>query len=129
MRMNTIYSPEDIEVVFRTPDGTIHDSILEALSHLNLTPTVPASDYEMYNQDPTKGLIKTDDLESCHFVFLPDLGAKEKFFADMEEAEYTTDGVAPDEEEPAWYEWCSELWEWVHISGSMAKVLDYLKES
>lgn len=127
--MNTTYSPEDIEVVFRTPDGAIHDSIPEALSHLNLVPIVPTSNYEAYDQDPTKGLIKTDDLESCHFVFLPDHEAKKKFFADMEEADYCTDGVGVGMEEHVWYEWCSELWEWVRISGSFAKLLDSLRES
>lgn len=127
--MNTAYGPENIEVVFRTPDGVVHDSISEALSHLNLILTAPASDYEIYNQDPDKGLVKTNDLETCHFVFLPDLEAKEKFFADMEEASYCADGVAPDEEEPSWYEWRSDLWEWVRVSNAIAKLLNSLRES
>ena len=33
MRMNTPYGSENIEIVFRTPDGVVHKTLKEALEH------------------------------------------------------------------------------------------------
>lgn len=119
--MNHTYRPEDIEVIttvrFATPDGEIHNTLAEALAH---TPPRPIT-YKMWKSDREDGIVPAD-LESCAFLFLPDMDSVQDFERDMRECDYCLDGI----EEPGWYTWNSCLFEWESMSEDVRIILEYL---
>lgn len=119
--MSCTYRPEDIEVIttvrFATPDGEIHNTLAEALAH---TPPRPVT-YKMWKSDKNDGIVPAD-IDSCAFLFLPDMDSVRDFEKDSRECGCCVDGI----EEPGWYTWNSNLFEWESMIEDVRIILEYL---
>lgn len=104
-----MYNPEEIEIIttvqFRTPDGEIHNTLIEALNH---SPAYKPG-YKMWAANKLEGVFETDDIDQAGFVYLPNVRSMEDFINDSQAAGYTVDGI----EGEGWYTWDSNNYTWV----------------
>lgn len=115
-----MYKVEDIKIIpyvrFQTPDGTLYDTMKEALAHR--PPHCKPRQYAMWCL--SEGRYKhTDDIHEAVLVFISDCNGVAEFEKDCDWEEVSTDGVSGS----GWYAWeySERVWVWFpdHIGESL----------
>lgn len=119
--MNTAYGPENIEVVFRTPDGVVHKTLKEAFEHT--PPSPPEPEYEMWTSNKQAGIFGTEDIHQATLVYLPHIHATENFIHDSQLVSSNVENING----PGWYVWNPDYLSWVLMPEGFDALFDGLR--
>lgn len=104
-----MYNPNEIETIvtvqYRTSDGVVHDTLVEALEH---TP-IGCPTYKVLSANEDRGVFETEDIDLAAFVYCPDNRSVEDFINDCQSEGYTVDGI----DGKGLYTWDSNNCAWV----------------
>lgn len=104
-----MYNPNEIKTIvtvqYCTPDGVLHDTLVEALEHTS----VYNPEYKMWAANKLKGVFETEDIEQAEFVYCPNARSAENFINDCQSEDITVDGI----DSEGWYAWDSNNYTWV----------------
>ena len=104
-----MYNPNEIETIvtvqYRTSDGVVHDTLVEALEH---TP-IGCPTYKMLAANEDRGVFETEDIDLAAFVYCPDNRSAEDFTNDCQSEGCTVDGI----DGKGLYTWDSNSYTWV----------------
>lgn len=104
-----MYNPSEIETIvtvqYRTPDGVVHDSLVEALGYA----PVYRPEYKMWASDKDRGVFETEDIEQAAFIYCPNNRSADDFINDCQAEGYAFEGIDGE----GWYTWDSNSYTWV----------------
>lgn len=104
-----MYNPNEIETIvtvqYRTSDGVVHDTLVEALEH---TP-IGCPKYKMWAANKIDGVFETEDVEQASFIYCPDNRSVDDFINDCQSEGNTVDGI----DSKGLYTWDSNNYVWV----------------
>ena len=115
-----MYKIEDIKIIpyvrFQTPDGTLHNTMKEALAHR--PPYCKPGQYAMWCFQEGK-YNHTDLPQEASLVFISNHDGATELMKDFDWEEISTDGVSG----PGWYVWVCPEEQWVPIPDNVGEIL------